>query len=124
MAKRLVWLAFVIAVPGIVHAQPPATTVNSCLTCHAALPDQRLAAPAKLYAGQDVHRERGFECVDCHGGSPASADKARAHDISGRDAAMPFRGKPAGQAVIAACARCHSDAELMRSFAPKQRVDQ
>ena len=37
---------------------------------------------------------------------------------------MAFRGKPTGQAVIATCARCHSDAELMRTFAPRQRVDQ
>jgi predicted CXXCH cytochrome family protein len=80
--------------------------------------------PTKLFSGPDVHRERGFECVDCHGGSPVSADKARAHDFAGRESAMAFRGKPTGQAVIATCARCHSDAELMRTFAPRQRVDQ
>jgi predicted CXXCH cytochrome family protein len=37
---------------------------------------------------------------------------------------MAFRGKPTGSAIIATCARCHSDAELMRTYAPKQRVDQ
>jgi predicted CXXCH cytochrome family protein len=106
-------------------AQPAeAREANSCLACHSTLADARLAAPAKLYSGQDIHREKGFECVDCHGGSPASRDKAIAHDATGTTAAMAFRGKPSGQAVIATCARCHSDAELMRSFAPKQRVDQ
>jgi predicted CXXCH cytochrome family protein len=44
--------------------------------------------------------------------------------VTGVDSAMAFRGKPSGEAIIAVCARCHSDAELMRTFAPKQRVDQ
>jgi len=43
----------------------------------------------------------------------------RAHDPS-----RGFKGAPSGQAQIATCARCHSDATLMRRFAPKQRVDQ
>jgi predicted CXXCH cytochrome family protein len=92
---------------------------NACLTCHATLSDARLSKPAALFSAPDIHRERGFACVDCHGGDPAAADKVRSHD-----AAHLFKGKPSGQAVIATCARCHSDAELMRRFAPRQRVDQ
>ena len=95
------------------------TAPNACLTCHAASSDARLSKPAALFAAPDVHRESGFACVDCHGGDPAAADKARSHD-----AAHGFKGKPSGQAVIATCARCHGDAELMRRYAPKQRVDQ
>ena len=106
-----------------VHAQPSAEP-NSCLACHAALPDQRLSAPAKTFSGPDVHREKGFQCVDCHGGNPTVADKTKSHDVSGRNSSMAFRGKPAGPVIIATCARCHSDAEIMRTFAPKQRVDQ
>jgi len=110
---------------GTAHAQAaPAAIPNSCVSCHTTLQDRRLAAPVQLFSGQDVHREKGFECVDCHGGNPTNADKTRAHDVSGRESAMAFRGKPAGEAVIATCARCHSNAELMRTFAPKQRVDQ
>jgi predicted CXXCH cytochrome family protein len=97
---------------------------NSCVACHAALPDERLAGPAARFAEADVHRERGFTCIDCHGGNPTTADKVKAHDTIGRESAMAFRGKPTGRAIIATCARCHSDAELMRTFAPKQRVDQ
>ena len=48
-----------------------------------------------------------------------AADKVRAHD-----AARGFRGAPSGQAQINTCTRCHSDAEFMRRFSPKQRVDQ
>jgi predicted CXXCH cytochrome family protein len=106
------------------RAQSPATEPNSCLTCHATQTDARVAEPATLYRGVDVHREKGFTCIDCHGGNPTVADKAKAHDVSGRDSAMAFRGKPRGPAVVATCVRCHSDAELMRTFAPKQRVDQ
>jgi len=96
-----------------------APAVNACLTCHATQTDARIAGPASLFAQQDVHRERGFACADCHGGNPAATVKAQAHD-----AAKGYKGKPSGAQVIATCARCHSDAELMRRYAPKQRVDQ
>lgn len=99
---------------------PVATTgVNACLACHATQSDARIATPAALFKGEDVHRKSGFVCADCHGGDPAASDKAKAHDTG-----HGFRGKPTGEAVIATCARCHSDAELMRRFVPKQRVDQ
>lgn len=92
---------------------------NTCLTCHATLADPKLATPAALFSGTDIHRERGFACTDCHGGDASMEDKTRAHD-----AARGFKGAPTGQAQIVACARCHSDAGLMRRFAPKERVDQ
>jgi len=109
-------MALCVASPAVAQ---PAPAANTCLTCHATLTDARLATPATLFSGTDVHRERGFACVDCHGGDPTEGDKARAHDP-----ARGFKGAPAGQAQIAACARCHSDATLMRRFAPRQRVDQ
>jgi predicted CXXCH cytochrome family protein len=125
MPSKLPWIALVfLLMPLRAAAGQAAAEPNSCLTCHSTLSDQRLATPAKTFAAADVHRERGFACVDCHGGNPTSGDKARAHDTAGRESAMAFKGKPAGQAVVATCARCHSDAELMRTFAPRQRVDQ
>ena len=78
-----------------------------------------MSAPASAFGQSDVHRERGFTCADCHGGDRTAAVKGKAHDPS-----HGYKGKPAGQTVIATCARCHSDAELMRKFAPRQRVDQ
>ena len=97
----------------------PAPAANTCLTCHATLTDSKLAMPAALFSGTDIHRERGFACVDCHGGDPTAGDKVRAHDV-----ARGFKGAPAGRAQIATCARCHSDATLMRRFAARTRVDQ
>jgi predicted CXXCH cytochrome family protein len=94
------------------------TATNQCLACHTSLPPPALAAPAKAFPG-DVHQQRGFGCADCHGGDPAATDKMQAHN-----AARGYRGKPAGQQIVATCAKCHSDPELMHKFAPQQRIDQ
>jgi predicted CXXCH cytochrome family protein len=108
---------FLAVAAGSVAAQP--ALLSGCETCHRELGTPALAAPAKDFASSDVHHDRGFTCVNCHGGNATSMDKARA-----KAPATGFRGKPAGQAVIAVCAQCHSDAELMRKYAPAQRVDQ
>src|SRR5689334_415009 len=92
-AVALAAAVFVLVASRASAAQELLPTGNTCISCHSMQLDQRLATPATLFGGQDVHREKGFECVDCHGGSPTSSDKASAHDASGRIAAMAFRGK-------------------------------
>ena len=67
----------------------------------------------------DTHARRGFGCVDCHGGNAAATDANAAHDP-----ARGYRAVPRGAAIIATCARCHSDGSFMRTFAPAQRIDQ
>ena len=104
--------------PPVANAQTP-PAANTCLACHSALTDARIATPAALFTQADVHRESGFACADCHGGDPAAQDATRAHDV-----AKPFTGKPAGSSIVETCARCHSDAAFMRKYAPRQRVDQ
>ena len=103
------------AVAAAAQSAPP----SACQTCHQDQAHRALAAPAQAFAGTDVHRDRGFTCVDCHGGNASETDKAKA-----KAPGTGFRGKPAGAMVIAVCARCHCDASLMRKYAPKQRVDQ
>lgn len=110
------WFVLLVAAP--VSAQP-AAPANTCLTCHTGQTETRLSEPAARYARADVHRDRGFACVDCHGGDPTAADTAAAHD-----SVRGFRGTPSGTAQIAVCARCHSDPMLMRRYAPAERVDQ
>jgi predicted CXXCH cytochrome family protein len=112
----IVALAFLAALAKPTAAAEPA---NGCLTCHAAERDARLSGPAKLFAEPDIHRDRGFACVDCHGGDASAADKGRAHD-----AKTGFRGAPRGATQIQVCARCHGDPAFMRRFAPRARVDQ
>ena len=123
MTRDILAAAFILGAAASAAGQSAAEP-NSCLTCHMTLTDARLSSPARTFAGPDVHRDRGFACVDCHGGNPTGSDKARAHDAAGKESAMAFRGKPNGSAIVATCARCHSDAELMRTYAPQQRVDQ
>ncbi len=116
---RCMFLVAALLLSARTAAAQTAATPNSCRTCHASLAEARLATPAEVFSQKDIHRESGFGCVDCHGGDQTAADKARAHD-----AGRGFKGAPSGQAQIATCARCHSDAELMRRFSPRQRVDQ
>jgi predicted CXXCH cytochrome family protein len=99
------------------HASAQAP-VDGCVTCHATLPQSELSGPVTAFR-TDVHNNRGFRCVDCHGGDPTTGDKARA-----KDPTRGYRGKPTGTQIVATCARCHSDAGVMRKFAPAQRIDQ
>jgi len=115
----LAGLLLVAALAPARDATAQAPSVNGCLACHRGLSDPRFSTPAAVFSQSDVHRESGFACGDCHGGDPAADVKERAHD-----ATQGFKGRPAGQTLIATCARCHSDAELMRRYSPRQRVDQ
>jgi len=120
---RLVACALVLILAGAsaraAYAQQAgsASPRDECIACHTTL-EPRYAAPVAAFA-DDVHRQRGFACVECHGGDPTAADQALA-----KAPATGFRGAPRGQVQIGVCARCHSDAAFMRRFAPRQRVDQ
>jgi Cytochrome c3 len=111
--------------PAAAVAQPAATPTapggraDGCIACHRNASDDRIKAPAMAFSDADIHRESGFTCLDCHGGDGTSDTAERAHA-----AARGFRGRPRGQTIVTTCARCHSDAELMRRFSPRQRVDQ
>jgi hypothetical protein len=111
-------VALLLSLQAGIAAQAPSAS-NTCLSCHATRSDARLSTPAAQFSQPDVHRERGFQCVDCHGGDPRAGDEARAHAAD-----AGFTRALSGTAQIATCARCHSDAELMRRFSPRQRVDQ
>jgi len=119
--SRQLACSFVLAVLCAFAAPAAAQTaaVTECENCHRGQSDARLSTPARDFALTDVHRDRGFSCVNCHGGNASEPDKIKAKAPS-----TGFKGKPAGQMVIAVCAQCHSDGALMRKFAPKQRIDQ
>ena len=89
---------------------------DSCITCHTALEDGK--GPASLIKN-DVHIAHGLSCVNCHGGDPASDDP----DVS-MGKAKGFKGKPKRVDIPKFCASCHSDPNVMRKFAPRERVDQ
>jgi predicted CXXCH cytochrome family protein len=114
-AVALAFLGMILLQAAEAVGQTPA---NGCATCHTGLPQTELSTPPKALAG-DVHDKAGVMCIDCHGGDPSATDKAAAHN-----AAKGYRGRPAGMQIINVCARCHSDAEFMHKFSPRQRVDQ
>ena len=90
---------------------------NSCVECHSSL-EGAFAEPVKLSKG-DVHDARGLSCVDCHRGDASKDDMALAMDRR-----KGFIGKPRPAEIPAMCGRCHSNAEFMKTFNPRLRVDQ
>ncbi|MFQ5876455.1 MAG: hypothetical protein ACE5JH_02000 [Acidobacteriota bacterium] len=114
-----------IALAGLIafaEEPPPGerSKVNSCLSCHSEF-DGELLEPT-LHVEEDVHFKRGLACHDCHGGDPSAGldgDPDEAHS-----AAEGFAGKPSRLDTPRFCARCHSDANLMKAFNPHARVDQ
>ena len=90
---------------------------DSCLECHSAL-DGNLKTPAVRFKN-DIHAQAGFQCTDCHGGDRTAGDPEQA-----MSKAKGFAGHVARTAIPKLCARCHSDAAVMKKFKPQQRVDQ
>jgi predicted CXXCH cytochrome family protein len=99
-------------------AQPAAEKQeDTCIACHSELEDE-LGRPAKMFQ-DDLHRKLGFSCVDCHGGDAGSLDMEVSMSPS-----KGFLGKVSRRGIPELCARCHSNAELIHPFNPRQRVDQ
>ena len=94
---------------------------DGCVSCHRGLDDDVLSRPAQLYE-DDIHAERGFGCVACHGGDGTAAGPEA--EEAAKDPAKGYIGKPELSQIIDVCGRCHSDAEFMRQFNPSLRVDQ
>ncbi|HSM36155.1 MAG TPA: hypothetical protein VK837_07155 [Longimicrobiales bacterium] len=88
---------------------------DGCISCHRTLEDSALAVPALTYA-DDVHAERGFGCLVCHGG-PVTAQGSL-------DPATGFLSRPDRTELPALCGRCHSDGAFMRDYNPAIRIDQ
>ena len=94
-----------------------ASAQDSCVTCHSAM-EEGTKGPATLFKN-DVHSAHGLSCADCHGGDRSSDDPSIA-----MSKAKGFKGKPARTAIPKFCASCHSSPDIMRKFAPGERVDQ
>lgn len=88
---------------------------NSCMDCHRELGDEHRAIVEAFQ--QDVHRQFGLGCEDCHGGNPDQEDVDLAKDHT-------FKGKPERSQIPEFCGSCHSDGNYMKRFNPSVRVDQ
>ncbi len=87
---------------------------DQCFTCHEALGDK----PSTLYV-RDVHRAKGISCAGCHGGDPLAEDMDE-----GMSPQKGFIGVPKGDAISAACEKCHSSTTEMNRFHSSLPVNQ
>ena len=111
-ATRMTGLLIVGALVCAARASAQAP-VDGCVSCHTSLTESRLSSPVTAFA-TDVHNERG---------SPMRRLPWRQSDDAGqssrkRSGARLSRADRPGTQIVATCARCHSDAALMRKFAP------
>jgi len=90
---------------------------DSCIACHRELGGESEAAVIALE--NDIHKQRGFSCADCHGGDPSQDDPELAMDPR-----RGYVGRPKAAAIPRFCGKCHSDANLIKKYNPQQRVDQ
>jgi hypothetical protein len=94
-----------------------AQAADACAACHLETGDERLVTPVKKFDG-DIHKAKGFGCVDCHGGD------SRATGMEAMEPAKGFIGKITRPQLAQVCGRCHSDAGFMKRYNPSLRVDQ
>lgn len=101
----------------LLFATVSAQKKNSCVECHSQM-EGALSDPVRLSKG-DVHDSHGLSCVDCHRGDSTKDDM-----VAAMDRRKGFVGKPKPSELPAFCGRCHSNAEFMKTFNPRLRVDQ
>lgn len=94
-----------------------AQTKNSCLDCHSSLPEP-LGISAETFA-QNIHAQKGLGCVSCHGGDASNDDSNGAMSRT-----AGWKGKIERRKIPELCASCHSDADRMKKYDPRLRVDQ
>ncbi len=88
-----------------IDAEGQSVTKDQCFDCHQEFEDP----VAELYV-QDIHYKKNVSCADCHGGNSRTEDMDEAmSEKSG------FLGVPRGDRISELCARCHSDAQYMKT---------
>lgn len=112
--KEKIFFIFLLSVSFLLPKLLPAQA-SSCITCHKELEDE-LRQPAVAFE-QDIHKQVGLSCEDCHGGNPSQEDIDLAKDDT-------FKGRPERNHIPEYCTSCHSNATYMKGFNPSLRVDQ
>ncbi|MBM3265510.1 MAG: hypothetical protein FJY97_19105 [candidate division Zixibacteria bacterium] len=82
-------------------AETPSAAVNTCVTCHAGLDDEKMSEPVAEWH-RSVHKPAGISCQDCHGGNPTASVKELAHDPNAK-----YVGVPEPVTVHETCGICH-----------------
>ncbi len=111
----LVGLAWSVVPRAAAAQQHPSS--DDCIACHLTLDEPRLVQPAKDFPS-DIHAEKGFDCLACHGRVPAGAGGGA------MDPSKGFIARPTRAQIPELCGSCHSDIEFMKRYNPSLRVDQ
>lgn len=90
---------------------------NSCVDCHAALPEPLGVAQEKF--SEDIHAQKGLSCVSCHGGDATRDDPDKAMSKK-----AGWKGRIDRRKIPELCGSCHSDPAYIRQFNPSLRTDQ
>ena len=113
--KTRAWIGpMLVALSLSLCSAAPAVAADECLKCH-----ESLGGSIPALFRRDVHFAARISCSGCHGGDSSTDDMAKAMDTS-----AGFVGGSKGDAASMMCARCHSDAERMRSYGSKLPVQQ
>lgn len=111
------WAYIIVLLATAAGAQAP--VVDTCVSCHTELiEDRELVEPVELMK-LDIHSRQGLSCADCHGGDPTSDDEDESMDEDGGFIGIPDRAD-----IPQFCGKCHSDAAYIRQYNPNLRVDQ
>ncbi len=84
-----------------VSAEPIPPPENSCRVCH---------GEETVEYDKSIHSRRQIECVDCHGGNPASLDEDAMAPSAG------FKQKPDKKGIAELCGSCHGDERMMTPY--------
>ncbi len=96
-------------------ALPAMAADSNCLSCHRDFEEQD--GPSHKFI-RDIHRSKGLDCVDCHGGDHTLEDMDDVREVKG------YRGVPSHAEVPQFCGRCHSDVAYMGQRNPSLPTDQ
>ena len=113
ISRYPVTFGFIVLAASLGYGQ----TKNSCLECHAALPEPLGVSQEKF--SQDIHAQKGLSCVNCHGGDPSSDDPEKAMSRK-----AGWKGSIDRKQIPQLCGSCHSDPTYIRQFNPSLRTDQ
>lgn len=104
-------LIIALMIPSLIMAE------SNCMTCHSEWEDGEEGMPTTVWPNS-IHREKGLDCNDCHGGDPDLDDMDDVRESRG------YRGIPEPREMPEFCGECHASAEYMKKHNPSLPVDQ
>ena len=117
-SKRLLAVfAVALAATGAPSGVRAQVQQDTCFRCHRIIDEERYSRPVQEFQ-HDIHAQKGFGCVSCHGGNSTLLGRAA------KDPKWGYIGVPNRREIPELCGRCHSDPEFMKRYNPALRVDQ